>query len=320
MVSFMSTLVNRCVGIDISSKKLDASANVILKKKGFKNNASGITRLLEELDRIKPDLIVVEATGGYEKALVDSLHKHGLVVAMVDPRRVRDFARACGLLAKTDAIDACVLVNYGLKMCPEPTPKPDPNVEEIDELRTRHSQLTDILVAEKNRLKTAPERMKEGIRNHIRWLDKELNDLEGQIKKAIDKVPALKNVSQIMQSIPGVGPGTTAAVIGGLPELGNLDHRKIAALVGVAPHPHDSGTLKGKRYIRGGRASVRSALYMAAMSAIQHNSLIKGYYQRLLAAGKEKKVALIACVHKLLIILNAMVREQKKWCPDPSGA
>jgi transposase len=303
-----------CVGIDVSAGKLDPAVNTSADLKSAKNAPEGIQALVEAIAGLTPDLIVIEATGGYETALVTALHDRQMPVAVINPRWVRHFAKAFG------HIDAHLLVQYGLKMCPEPTPAPDPTSEEINQLRTRQSQLNDILVTEKNRLKTAPERTRSGIEKHIEWLQKELLDLNKQIETTLSKSEKLKTIAERLQSTPGVGIATAASLIGGLPELGSIPHSKVSALVGVAPYAHDSGKLQGRRFIRGGRTSVRNALYMATLSAIRFNPVIKAYYTRLVEAGKAKKLAIVACMRKLLIILNAMVRDQKNWCPDPTGA
>lgn len=311
---------SRTVGIDVSKACLDLAATAPCKLKQVPNTAKGIDRLVKELQRLAPDLIVFEASGGYERPLAAALQEAGLTLHIANPRQVRDFAKAAGVLAKTDQVDAAVLAQYGLKMCPEPTPTPDPAAQGVDDLRTRHRQLTDMITAEKNRLQQAPPGLQDDIREHITWLQKKLKDLEQKLTKTIQDTPSLHQVSEILRSMPGVGAGTAAALLGGLPELGHLSAKQLAALVGVAPFARESGTYKGKRSIWGGRASVRSALYMAVLTCVRLVPVFQEYYARLLKVGKAKKVALTACIRKLVTVLNAMVKSNKKWEPELIGA
>jgi len=316
----MSTRYVTAAAIDVAKKGLEIAASMPIKFKAVKNGEQGIDRLIAELSRVRPDITIIEATGGYQNAVVAALHKSGLKVHVSNPSRIRHFALAAGIVAKTDKVDANVMVKFGLAMQPEPTPESDPETQELNELRARHQQLTEMLVAEKNRRHQAPTSTKAGIEEHIAWLNKRIRDIEKEIANKIQSCEKFNSISRIAQTVPGVGPGTTAALLGALPEIGSISHKQIASLVGVAPYACDSGPSKGKRTIRGGRASVRCALYMAVVSALRWNDHIKEYYKHLLARGKCKKIALVACIRKLLIILNAMIRDNKNWCPDPIGA
>ncbi len=311
----MSTVYSSAAAVDVSKKRLDVSCSTPTKFGSVTNDDAGITKLISELKRTEPDIVVVEATGGYQNNLVDELYNGGIKVHVANPSRIRHFALCAGILAKTDKVDAKVMVKYALTMHPEPTPQPSRSNEEVNELRTRYQQLVGILTAEKNRSKLAPPSARTSIQDLIDHLEQQIKDIERRIAESISASTELSKISNVVRSAPGVGPGTTAALIAGLPELGTLSQSKIVSLVGVAPYARDSGPYKGKRMIRGGRAGVRSSLYMAALSAKRYNPVIKQYYDRLILSGKCKKVALTACIRKLLIILNAMVRDNKCWCP-----
>ena len=314
-------IYTRVVGIDIAQSDLVIGASFDFKRSICKNDPSGIARLTADLVGVKPDLVLFEASGGYERPLAKSLHAAGVRLHLADPYRVREFANGMGFDAKTDRIDAKkALVEYGLKKCPQPTPEPDQAIEQIDELRVRSRQLIDIRSAEKNRLATAPESTREDITDHIAWLDKKIRNLQGQIADKIKASPELKETAEIIGSAPGIGPSTTATLISGLPELAYLGHKQLAALVGVAPRVKDSGKHKGKRFIKAGRSDVRTALYIAVLTTIRISSQFREYYQHLLSKGKAKKLAIIACVRKLLTILSVMVKRNEKWCPDACGA
>ena len=262
-----------------------------------------------------PQLVVVEASGGYEAAIVSELVGQGLAVALGNPTRVRAFARAEGQLAKTDKIDAGVIARFGATMKPEPSARRDQAQLALNQWVTRRRQLVLMVTAEKNRLPTAPPAMRDHINKHLAWLQAEIEALEQQINQAIAANPVWAETAKRVQSVPGGGAITATTLVADLPELGQLNRQKIAALVGVAPFNHDSGKRRGKRRIFGGRASVRSVLYMATLSAIRHNPVIKSFYQRLIAKGKLKKVALTACLRKLLVILNTMVKSGRDWSP-----
>jgi transposase len=258
---------------------------------------------------------VVEASGGYEAALVSELVGRGQAVALVNPTRVRAFARAEGVVAKTDKIDARVIARFGAMMKPQARARRAQVQVELDELVTRRRQLVLMLTAEKNRLQTASPTMRAHIASHIAWLQTEIEALEQQISQAIKANPEWAETAKRVERVPGIGFITAATLVADLPELGHLNRQKIAALVGVAPFNHDRGQHRGKRRIFGGRTSVRSVLYMATLSAIRHNPVIKTFYQRLVTKGKLKKVALTACMRKLLVILNTMVKTGQDWNP-----
>lgn len=236
-----------------------------------------------------------------------------LPVVVVNPRQVRDFAKALGKLAKTDALDAQVLAHFGEATKPDLRPLPDASTQELQALLARRRQVVEMITAEKNRCRTATQRLKPQIQEHIRWLEKQLKELEQDLSELLSSSPVWRTKEKLLASVPGVGPVLTVTLLAGLPELGWLDRREIAALVGVAPFNRDSGTLRGKRTVWGGRSRVRATLYMAALTATRYNSVIKAFYQRLLEAGKPKKVALTACMRKLLTILNAMLKHNRSW-------
>jgi transposase len=269
--------------------------------------------LAKKLSRIDARLTVFESTGGYELLAASSLAEAGLPVVIVNPRQVRNFAKATGILAKTDAIDARVIARFAEAVKPEVRQLKDRQTSELTALVTRRRQIIEMIVSENNRLKLANKRNKKDIQDHIRWLEKRLDKTGSDIDKMIQKSSIWRCKDDILQSIPGIGPITSASLICDLPELGGLSSKKIAMLVGLAPLNCDSGKFKGRRKIWGGRASVRSGLYMATLAAIRCNPAIKGFYQRLIAAGKCHKVATTACMHKLLIIANAMLRDQALW-------
>lgn len=317
--SAVSAPYQSALSIDVSKKLLEVASSKPLQIKRVPNTADGIERLIAEIQQVQPDIIVIEATGGYQNAVVAALHQAGFPVHVAQPSRVRYYAKAMGVLAKTDKVDAAIMVRFALSMQPEPTPQPEEEAEQVHHLQTRHQQLNEMLVAEKNRCQQAPPSTKAGIEQHIAWLNQQISDLEQQLAAKIKNSQKLNAMATIAQSIPGVGPGTTATLLGALPELGQISHKKIAALVGVAPYAYESGPFTGKRMIHGGRAAVRTALYMATIASLRWNDQIKCYYQDLLARGKKKKVAIIACVRKLLTVLNAMIRDNKTWCPNLVG-
>jgi transposase len=304
------------VGIDISKKRLD----IQIQEDGLyftcENDVIGIGKLVEKMCRIHPTLIVLEATGGYEKGVVSALVEAKLPVAMVTPAWVRYFARSSGTLAKTDKIDARMLVRYGRANHPPVVILRSELQERLSVLMARRSQVSLALISEKNHVSTItyPD-VKELILASIQNLEQQILQLEEMIAEIIDQSPELKKNEKIICSVPGAGKITAAILLADLPELGTLDHKKISALVGVAPFNRDSGYYRGKRRIKGGRQSIRKVLFMAALTAMKWNPVIKEFYERLLARGKVKMVAVIACMHKLLIIMNAMVRAQTLWRP-----
>jgi transposase len=281
------------------------------------NEEKEITALVERLAEREPAVVVLEATGGLEYPLAAALAAAHLPVVVVNPRQVRDFARATGRLAKTDAIDAQVLAQFGEAVEPQPRPLPDQMHQEFAALVRRRRQLVEMLTAEKNRLRSAARSVRRDIEQHIRWLERRLGDLDNDLGKAIQSSPLWRDRDSLLQSTPGVGPVASATLLAQLPELGRLNHKEIAALAGVAPLNWDSGTLRGRRRIWGGRAQVRAALYMATLVASRHNPAVKAFYERLVASGKPKKVALTASMRKLLTILNAMARSNTAW-QDPA--
>jgi transposase len=306
----MSPLV--FVGIDVSQVRLDiavrpgASFSIM-------HDESAIATLVEQLHALSPTLIVLEATGGMEIPLTSALATAGLPVVVVNPRQVRDFAKASGRLAKTDALDAQILAQFAEVMRPQPRRLPDAEARALAALLTRRRQLVEMLTAEKNRLLSAAAPIRKRLRTHIAWLERELQHTNTNLAEAICQSPVWREKDELLQSVPGVGPVLTSTLLASLPELGTLTNKQIAALVGVAPLNRDSGTLRGRRTVWGGRAQVRAVLYMSAIVAARFNPVIRAFYQRLCASGKAKKVALTACMRKLLTILNAMLKHRTPW-------
>lgn len=303
------------VGIDVSKKRLDIAVRPEDKRWEVTNDEAGIAGLIKELVKMKPEVVVVEATGGLERELVIECGAAGIPVAVVNPRQTRDFAKATGQLAKTDQLDARNLAHFGEALKPEVRELPDEKSQELAALMTRRRQLVEITTAEKNRLSMSPKTSQESIRRHLTWLEDELAEIKQKLDDYIKHSTKWRAKDAIIQSSPGVGDITSYTLITYLPELGVLNRKQIASLVGVAPLNNDSGPKRGKRTIWGGRAEVRSVLYMATLSATQHNPVIKAFYQRLLKRGKAKKVALTAAMRKLLTILNAMVKTGMMWQP-----
>ena len=301
------------VGLDVAKATLDVALRPSAEQWSVPNDEAGVAALLERLRPQSPALVVCEATGGFERAAIAMLAAAGLPVVVANPRQIRDFARATGQLAKTDQIDAAILALFAERVRPVPRPLPSEAAQLLDALLTRRRQLVEMLVAEKNRLGFAPRPLHKGIQQHIRWLERQLDDVTTDLADQIERSPVWRAKDDLLQSVPGVGPIVSAVLLAELPELGTLTHKQIAALVGVAPLARDSGTLRGKRLIWGGRPSVRTALFMAALCGRRWNPTLKIFYERLKAAGKPTKVALIACARKLLVILNAMVRNNTPW-------
>jgi transposase len=301
------------VGIDVSKDTLDVCVYPTQDTFRVPNSPDGLDELMKRLKPIEPRLIVFEATGGYETLAVSSLAAAGLPVVVVNPRQIRDFAKSIGRLAKTDVIDAGVIARFASAVRPELRPLKDSPSQELTGLVTRRRQIVGMIVAETNRLNAATRRNRRDIQAHIRWLQKRQDQIDDEIKRDIKNSPLWRTTDQILQSTSGVGPATSSTLISCVPELGQLNHKKIACLIGVAPLNRDSGRFKGRRMIWGGRAQVRAVLYMSTLSAIRFNPIIRQFYQRLKEAGKCFKVAMVACMRKLLVILNAMVRNQTKW-------
>jgi len=301
------------VGIDVSKNQFDIYLLPTQKHITITNDAKSIKSLIKVLSTLSDALIVMEATGGYEKPLAIALKKAGFSIAVVNPRQIRDFAKALGKLAKTDKIDAHVIALFAEKIQPQPSFSIDEKREKLAELTTRRTQLLDMMTMERNRLDKLSLESKKSINRILKALQKELVDIEAQQQTLIQQDAHYSELLNILLSVKGVGVVVATILIANLPELGHLTSRQIAALVGLAPFNHDSGKLRGKRAIRGGRASVRCPLYMATLVAIKHNLKIKTFYQRLLAAGKLKKVAITACMRKLIVCLNAMVKNRNSW-------
>ncbi len=301
------------VGVDVAKAHLDVAVRPSGAAWRVANDTAGIVGLAERLAALRPVVVVVEATGGYEAPLVGALAAASVPVAVVNPRQARDFARALGRLAKTDAIDAQVLARYGEAVRPVPQPLPDAEREELSALLTRRRQVVEMLTAEKNRLGGTPPRVRPRLQEHIAWLQRSLAELDRDLARLLRDSALWRARDALLQSVPGVGPVLSATLLAELPELGQLGPQPLAALVGVAPLNRDSGTWRGRRSIHGGRAPVRAVLYMAAVCAIRHNPTLRVFYQRLRAAGKPAKVALVACMRKLLVILNALVRDGVTW-------
>lgn len=311
-------MTTKVIGIDVGKEELDVGITTEKRVREWSNDETGRAELIEWVLAQQVSLVVVEASGGYEAAVVSELVACGQEVALVNPTRVRAFARAEGILAKTDKIDARVIARFGATMKPKARARREKGQVQLNEQVTRRRQLVLILTAEKNRLQTASAAMQVHITSHITWLQVEIETLEHQISQAIKANPAWAETAQRIESVPGIGFVTAATLIADLPELGHLNRQKIAALVGVAPFNHDSGKHRGRRRIFGGRTSVRSVLFMATLSATRHNPVIKAFYQRLLDKGKLKKVALTACMRKLLVIINTMVKFGQDWNPSTS--
>lgn len=304
------------IGIDVSKDHLDIAIRPTKDQFRLPNTDEGVDALIQQLRPLKPGLIVMEATGRYHQLVLSRLLAAGLPAIAINPRQARDFARAIGRLAKTDAIDADVLAEFAEKIRPELRSIPDGATQELEALCTRRRQLVSMLSAEKNRLHTASKKIRFEIQKHIHWLEKQISQLEKDLDKRIRCSPAWREKDDLLRSCKGIGPITTHTVLSCLPELGTLSGRQIAALVGVAPFNDDTGKHKGPRHVRGGRLDVRAVLYMATLAAIRHNQTIRDFHRRLVAKGKAKKVAITACMRKLLTILNAMLRDKKPWQPD----
>jgi transposase len=305
------------VGVDVAKDTLDVAVSNSRETRQFANDHEGIARSVQYIASLQPTGIILEATGNLEIPLAAALQAECLPVVIINPRQVRDFARATGALAKTDVIDARVLALFGLRIKPEMRPLPDKQAREMTSLLTRRRQLMEMLIAERNRLSRADEDVQPNIKDHIKWLRKALSDINTDLEHRIRSSPSWCEKDNLLRSVPGIGKVVSTTLLIELPELGQLNRRKVAALVGVAPLNRDSGTLRGKRTVWGGRATLRAALYMAALVATKCNPIIAAFYRRLLDAGKVKKVALVACMRKLLTMVNAMMRASTVWNPEP---
>lgn len=302
------------VGIDVSKTELEVG---VLPAEQFwtaPNDDAGRGGVVERLRALSPTLIVLEATGGFEASVAAMLAAAGLPVVVMNPRPVRDFAKATGQLAKTDRLDARMLALFAQVMRPPVRPLKDEQSRELDALFNRRRQLVDMLTMEKNRLGMATPRVRQSLQSHIAWLEKRLKDVDGELKALIERSPVWREKDELLQSVRGVGPVMSMTLLAQLPELGTINRRQISARVGTAPLNNDSGKFKGQRHVWGGRANVRAVLYMATLAAIRCNPAIKAFHRRLRDAGKKPKVAIVACMRKLLTILNAMLRNKTPWC------
>ncbi|WP_367144498.1 IS110 family transposase [Pantoea stewartii] len=300
-------------GIDIAKNSFDVYVSKCAATYHFENSATGFKALLNSVCRHEISLFVVEATGNYHKALVDSLELHGFAVAVVNPRLIKNFSRAIGLRSKTDVQDARLICEYGMRMEPPVREQPDKEMVKLKTMVSRRRQLVANRTMEKNRLEAQTEaEIKSDIRRHIQWLASEIKRLDEVIAERLRKIPALKEKLQLLDKVKGVGPVVMAALLTQVPELGKLDRRKISALIGVCPYSRDSGNFSGRRTIWGGRADIRSMLYMAVLSAVHYNPEIKVFYENLIARGKVFKVAMTACMRKLITIINAIIRDGEK--------
>jgi len=304
------------IGIDVSKATLDIATLPDGDSWTVPNDDQGLAELAPRLVALAPVVVVLEATGGFELLAAITLAKRGLPVAVVNPRQVRDFAKAIGRLAKTDALDAGILADFARRVRPEPRPLPDEAAQLLESLLTRRRQIVDMLTAEKNRLGFARGPVKRDISQHIRWLEKRLADVDRDLQDAVAASPLYQAKADLLRSVPGVGQVTALTLLATLPELGHLSRHQVAALVGVAPLNRDSGTTRGKRMVWGGRAPVRAVLYMAALVGLKHNPVLRVFYDRLRAGGKPFKVAATACMRKLLTILNAMLKHNRRWNPQ----
>ena len=304
------------VGIDISKHKLDVALGKDGESFTIPYDDQHIHSLVQKLLNIQPSIILLEATGGLENKLVLQLTQHNLPVVVINPRQVRDFAKAVGRLAKTDCIDAKILAYFAEAIQPEIKPVLDEKTAEIKALIRRRKQLVKLITAEKNRLQQAPEILANDIKELIQFLQNQLKKINSDIDNHISLNKDQLDIQKILQSVPGIGPLTSASILVELPELGTLSNKKIAALAGLAPFNKDSGSFKGTKSVWGGRAYIRSVLYMATLTAIRYNPVIKDFYNRLINVGKKKKIAITACMRKLLVIFNALVKKHETWNPN----
>jgi transposase len=305
--------VSAFVGVDVSESSLDVAVLPQEESRSMSNDESGVESLVAWLRTVSPTIIVLEGTGGLETLAAAAMAAAGLPVVVVNPRQTRDFARATGQLAKTDRLDARVLASFGERIRPSIRPLHDEDTRQLRAWVTRRRQLIGMITAEKNRRSRARGSVRDHIDSHIAWLVNEQHTIEKQMRETIERSPAWMEQTHLLRSVPGIGPVAALTLLAELPELGQLTHRQIASLVGLAPYNHDSGRHRGRRRIRGGRTSVRQALYMAALAGIRHNPVVKTFHRRLRDSGKAPKTVITACAHKLLTILNAMIKTQTPW-------
>jgi transposase len=308
------------VGIDVAKADFVVACRPDRGSWSAANDLEGIATTVIRLQQRSPSLVVLESTGGYEAALADALRAGGIAVAVVNPRQVRDFGKAIGQLAKTDGLDAHLLALFAERVRPDARPQLTPGQQNMAVLVARRRQLHEMRTAELNRLTHASRQIRQDIRSHLRFLTRRIADVDRQLKDAVEQDPACAQHAQLLQTVPGIGPIATYTLLADLPELGRLNRREIAALAGIAPLARDSGQVRGKRVVWGGRASVRAMLYMSALVAARYNITIKTFYRRLVASGKPKKVALVACMRKLLTILNAMIKTGTAWRADSTAS
>ena len=308
------------IGIDVSKENLDLAVNPKKQSQRFHNTATGIGKVIDYIMAINPILVVMEASGGFEITIAAALGEAGIPTAIMNPRQVRDYARSTGKLAKTDTIDAQILADFGAAVRPEPRPLANLQAQELKEILARRRQLNEMITAEKNRLLRARGMLRDHIKAHIAWMEKEVLDMNSALRRFIEESLMWREKDNLLQSVPGIGPVLSSTLVAELPELGNLNRKQIAALVGVAPLNRDSGKKRGKRSVWGGRSSVRAALYMGTLVATRCNPPIRRFYERLIAADKAKKAAITACMRKLLIIINAMVKHHTPWLYTPEPA
>jgi transposase len=304
------------VGIDVAKDHLDVHVRPTDEAFRVLHDDAGVATLLTRLRTVRPTLVVLEASGGYEVPVAAALASGAVPVAVVNPRQIRDYARALGQLAKTDRLDARVIALFAEAVRPEPRPVPDAQAQALGELIARRRQLVDMLGAEQNRRRLLRDRrLQRHVDAHIQWLEEALRRLNHDLTTLVRSTPAWREADDLLRSARGIGPVTSSTLIADLPELGRLDRRRIAALVGVAPIARDSGVFRGRRMIAGGRPHIRRVLYMATLAAIKYNPVIRAFHHRLVAAGRPNKVAITAAMRKLLTILNAMLRDRRPWQP-----
>lgn len=309
--------MRNCIGIDVAKQYFDLHILKTGQDRRMENSTAGIGKCVALCNKIKPELIVMEATGGYELTLAATLQAEGFAVAVVNPRRIRDFARAAGQIAKTDKLDARIIAQFAATMEPMPTEQINENTQKLKALMARRNQLVELHTAESNRLEHADgKEIRRSIAAVLKIIESQLKTIDRQITEHIDNTPQLRQRSEILDSVPGIGPTTANMLVTELPELGHLNRRQIAALVGVAPIARDSGTFRGKRMTGGGRKKIRSRLFMPTLVAVRHNPILRAYYNKLLCRGKCKMVALVAVMRKLICIMNTMAKNNQKWDPN----
>jgi transposase len=309
--------MRNCIGIDVAKQYFDMHCLKTGQDRRMDNSTDGIRQCVALCNEIRPELIVMEATGGYELALASALQTEGFAVAVTNPRRIREFARAAGQIAKTDKLDARIIARFAATLEPMPTEQINENTQKLKALVARRSQLVGLHTAESNRLEHADARdIRRSINAVLKVIEAQLKTIDRQIEEHIRNTPQLQQRAETIDSVPGVGPTTAAMLVTELPELGRLNRRQIAALVGVAPIARDSGTFRGKRMTGGGRKNIRSRLFMPTLVAVRHNPVLKAYYVRLVGQGKCKMVALVAAMRKLICILNTMIKKNQNWQPN----